>query len=513
LFDLINSSSPFNLKHALMKFQLKSLTLTQACTEPSDALLILLPSSGRVQEKGTSTSQPLWPLAPMLQSAYQWGDFDDKSGQTLLLYGVTSVAPHMAVVSSAGKGTAKDVRDAIVAGMAALKGRVVKKLTICLGSEAHTVYLPLVMQAVADATYHYTATKGSATEDKSGRKLVQVTIGVVDIAQAKSAFAQGKALVLGQDLAKEWANRPANFATPTLLGEAAQSLAKAHSVLACEVLGPKEVAKLGMGSLMSVARGSTEPLRFIVLKYMGGAKTMAPRVLIGKGVTFDTGGISLKGGAGMDEMKFDMCGAASVLGVFRALADLRPRLNVIGLIPATENMPSGHATKPGDVVTAMDGQTIEVLNTDAEGRLILNDALVYAKRFKPAAVVDIATLTGACGVALGGVRAGLFSNDDQLAAALQAAGDRALDLAWRMPLDDEYAEGLKSNFADVANVAPPGGGAVTAAKFLERFTKTKGVSHFPWAHLDIAGVAWRGGKEKGATARPVGLLLEWLLAK
>jgi leucyl aminopeptidase len=315
------------------------------------------------------------------------------------------------------------------------------------------------------------------------------------------------------DFAKEWANRPANYATPTLLGEAAKSLAKAHPAVLCEVLGPKEVAKLGMGSFMSVSRGSMEPLRFIVLKYMGGTKSAAPNMLIGKGVTFDTGGISLKGGAGMDEMKFDMCGAASVLGIFRALADLKPKLNVIGLIPATENMPSGHATKPGDVVTAMDGQTIEVLNTDAEGRLILNDALVYAKRFKPAAVVDIATLTGACGVALGGVRAGLFSTNDALTGELLAAGERALDLAWHMPLDDEYADGLKSNFADVANVAPPGGGAVTAAKFLQRFTETDGTPHFPWAHLDIAGVAWKGGKEKGSTARPVGLLLEWLLSK
>ena len=496
-----------------MKFQLKTLTLTQACADKSDALLILLPQTDASQAKSDKASKASWPLAQVLSGAQTSGDFEDKSGRTLTLYGAAGVASRVAVVMSSGKGTAKDVRDAVAAGMAALKGRSVKKLTICLGSEAQSQFLPLVMQAVADATYVYVSTKGSATEDKSERKLTQITIGVTDSAKTKAAFAQGQALVLGQDFAKEWANRPANFATPTLLGDAAKGLAKAHSVLACEVLGPKEVEKLGMGSFMSVARGSVEPLRFIVLKYMGGAKSVAPTVLIGKGVTFDTGGISLKAGAGMDEMKFDMCGAASVLGVFRALADLKPKLNVIGLIPATENMPSGHATKPGDVVTAMDGQTIEVLNTDAEGRLILNDALIYAKRFKPAAVVDIATLTGACVVALGGVRAGLFSTDDALAAALQAAGDRALDLAWRMPLDDEYAEGLKSNFADVANIAPPGGGSVTAAKFLERFTKTKGESHFPWAHLDIAGVAWKGGKEKGATARPVGLLLEWLLSK
>jgi leucyl aminopeptidase len=496
-----------------MKFQLKTLTPSQACAEKSDALLVLLPTSDASQAKQSKATKASWPLAQVVSDAQASGDFEDKSGKTLTLYGAAGVASRVAVVMSAGKGTAKDVRDAIAAGMAALKDRSVKKLTICLCSEAQSQFLPLVMQAVADATYVYTSTKGSATTDKSGRKLVQVTMGVTDSTKAKAAFAQGQALALGTDFAKEWANRPANYATPTLLGDAAKSLAKAHAVLTCEVLGPKEVEKLGMGSFMSVARGSVEPLRFIVLKYAGGAKSVAPTVLIGKGVTFDTGGISLKTPGGLDEMKFDMCGAASVLGVFRALADLKPKLNVIGLIPATENMPSGHATKPGDVVTAMDGQTIEVLNTDAEGRLILNDALVYAKRFKPAAVVDIATLTGACGVALGGVRAGLFSNDDALATSLQAAGDRALDLAWRMPLDDDYAEGLKSNFADVANVAPPGGGAVTAAKFLQRFTQTDGKPNFPWAHLDIAGVAWKGGKEKGATARPVGLLLEWLLSK
>ncbi len=495
-----------------MKIQLKTLSFAQACTEKSDALLILLPS--KLDAK--AVSKTIWPWDSVVQQALVSNDFENKAGKTLSIYMPAGVSSRVAVLMSAGKGSAKDVRDAMNAGMAALKGRSVKKLTVCLGEDSQSQYLPIVMQAIADATYVYTVTKGSATKDKSGRALAQVTIGAVDAAKAKTAFAHGQALVAGQDFAKEWANRPANFATPTLLGEAAKSLAKAHSVVLCEVLGPKDVDKLGMGSFASVARGSNEPLRFIVLKYMGGAKTTAPTVLIGKGVTFDTGGISLKGGAGMDEMKFDMCGAASVLGTFRALAELKPKLNVIGLIPATENMPSGHATKPGDVVTAMDGQTIEVLNTDAEGRLILNDALSYAKRFKPAAVVDIATLTGACGVALGSVRAGLFSTDDALADALLKAGERALDLAWRMPLDDEYGEGLKSNFADVANIAPPGGGAVTAAKFLERFTKAKGASGeaaFPWAHLDIAGVAWKGGKEKGATARPVGLLLEWLLAK
>ena len=259
---------------------------------------------------------------------------------------------------------------------------------------------------------------------------------------------------------------------------------------------------------MAVAQGSEQPLRFIVLRYDGGAKAEAPVVLIGKGITFDTGGISIKPAADMDEMKYDMGGAASVLGTFRALAELQPALNVVGLIPACENMPDGRAIKPGDVVTSMSGQTIEILNTDAEGRLVLCDALTYAERFKPRAVVDIATLTGACVIALGGVRSGLFSSNDALAQSLAAAGDSSLDLCWRMPLDDEYADGLKTHFADVANVAGRAGGAITAAKFLQRFA-----GKFAWAHLDIAGTAWKSGAAKGATGRPVPLLVDFLLAQ
>jgi leucyl aminopeptidase len=289
------------------------------------------------------------------------------------------------------------------------------------------------------------------------------------------------------------------------LADAARSLAKLPKIT-CQVLGPREVAKLKMGSFMAVAQGSEQPLRFIVLQYKGAAASQAPTVLVGKGITFDTGGISIKPAGEMDEMKFDMGGAASVLGVFRALAEIKPAINVVGLIPSCENMPDGRAVKPGDVVTSMSGQTIEVLNTDAEGRLILCDALSYAERFKPQAVVDIATLTGACVIALGAVRSGLFSTDDGLAERLLQAGETAQDLAWRMPLDDDYADGLKSNFADVANVAGRAGGAITAAKFLQRFA-----GQFPWAHLDIAGTAWRSGAAKGSTGRPVGLLLEFLL--
>jgi leucyl aminopeptidase len=274
------------------------------------------------------------------------------------------------------------------------------------------------------------------------------------------------------------------------------------------VHGPKEVAKLGMGAFMAVAQGSREPLQFIELHYQGAAKSQAPVVLVGKGITFDTGGISLKPAAGMDEMKFDMGGAASVLGVFRALAELRPAINVVGLIPACENMPDGQAVKPGDVVTSMSGQTIEILNTDAEGRLVLCDALTYAARFKPAALVDVATLTGACVIALGGLRSGMYASTDNLADALQKAGEAAQDLCWRMPLDDDYAEGLKSTFADVANVAGRAAGSVTAAKFLQRF-----VGDIPWAHLDIAGTAWKEGAAKGGTGRPVGLLVHYLLGQ
>jgi leucyl aminopeptidase len=242
------------------------------------------------------------------------------------------------------------------------------------------------------------------------------------------------------------------------------------------------------------------------MHYHGAAKSAAPVVLVGKGITFDSGGISIKPAAEMDEMKYDMCGAASVLGVFRALAELQPDINVVGLIASCENLPSSRAVKPGDVVTSMSGQTIEVLNTDAEGRLLLCDALTYAERFKPKAVLDIATLTGACVIALGAVRSGLFTNDERLSAALLAAGESSQDLCWPMPLDEDYAEGLKTSFADVANVAGRAGGAVTAAKFLQRFS-----AKYRWAHLDIAGTAWKSGSAKGATGRPVGLLLDYLL--
>ncbi len=308
-------------------------------------------------------------------------------------------------------------------------------------------------------------------------------------------------------LARELANRPGNHCTPSVLATEAKRLGREQG-LKVEVLDRKAIEKLGMGSFLAVAQGSDEPPRLIVMHYQGAGKKQAPTVLVGKGVTFDSGGISLKPGEGMDEMKFDMGGAASVFGTMRAVAQLKAKVNLIGVVVATENMPSGKAVKPGDVVTSMSGQTIEILNTDAEGRLILCDALTYAERFKPAAIIDIATLTGACVIALGGVRSGLFSADDELAKALQDAGDAALDPCWRMPVDEEYDDALKSNFADVANIGGRPAGSITAAMFLKRFTKGQ-----RWAHLDIAGTAWKSGAAKGATGRPVGLLTHFVLSQ
>jgi len=293
---------------------------------------------------------------------------------------------------------------------------------------------------------------------------------------------------------------------PDYLGKQALQLAKKSKLLTTQVLSEAQMKRLGMHSLLSVGNGSAQSSALIVMQYKGAAASERPHVIVGKGITFDTGGISLKGGLGMDEMKFDMCGAASVLGVMNALCELKPKMNVIGVIASAENMPSGTATKPGDVVTTMSGQTVEILNTDAEGRLVLCDALTYVERFKPKSVVDIATLTGACITALGSVCSGLMSSDDKLAQTLYQCGLDSLDPVWRLPLWEEYQEQLKSNFADIANIGGPKAGTVTAGCFLARFTKK-----YTWAHLDIAGTAWLQGNEKGATGRPVPLLLEYLL--
>ena len=485
-----------------MELKLIAQDLMQTSNTTCDALIVLVPEAF-AQSKSKTTSN----LTDLISQALREGDFETKTGKLLQIYRSSHTAATRTLIVGAGDGSVKSIKTAVTTAVSAIKSTSAKKLIICL-SELEKVNEEGAKAAVlcaADASYVYTSTKTKVEP----RKLTSITLTLNKDALSAPELIAAQAYITpataGIEFAKEWGNRPANHATPDLLGKAAKSLSK-YKNISVDVLGLKEVTKLGMGSFISVAQGSDQPLRFIVLKYSGAAKTVAPTVLVGKGITFDTGGISLKPAPEMDEMKFDMCGAASVLGTFRALAGIQPKINVVGLIPACENMPSGKAVKPGDVVTSMSGQTIENLNTDAEGRLVLCDALTYAERFKPAAVIDIATLTGACVIALGAVRSGLFSANDDLANALLQAGESSGDPCWRMPLDDEYGEGLKSNFADMANVAGRAAGCVTAAKFLQKFT-----AKYPWAHLDIAGTAWKSGAVKGSTGRPVLLLLNYLL--
>ena len=478
-----------------MNFEWISLSAQKTAQWRVDALIVLVPKRLPAAEEGGAD------VHAWVAQAQKAGDLEAGVGKVLDAYRPAGFAATRVVMVSVGEGAAADVRKATAAAMAALKHPKLRKVGVFLGwlpDQAQAVRAAMV--AAAEASYCFTTTKPTAT----ARSVSKLLLAVSEEKGVKAAFAHAEAAVVGVEMAKEWANRPANHATPVKLADAAKQVARQPGFKVW-TLGPKEVADLGMGAFLAVAQGSAEPLRFIVMQYNGGEKGQAPVVLVGKGITFDTGGISIKPAAEMDEMKFDMGGAASVLGTFAALGRLRPKLNVIGLIPACENMPDGQAVKPGDVVTSMSGQTIEILNTDAEGRLILCDALTYAARFKPHSVIDIATLTGACVIALGAVRSGLFSARDELARALHDAGERALDPCWRMPLDDAYAEGLKSNFADMGNVAGRAAGAITAAKFLQKFA-----TDLPWAHLDIAGTAWKSGASKGATGRPVPLLLQYL---
>ncbi|MDO9073316.1 MAG: leucyl aminopeptidase [Rubrivivax sp.] len=467
----------------------------------ADALLVLV--------VGQTVPEDLEaPLANALGAAAKDGDFDFKAGHTLYAHRVAGVKAARVVFAALGDGSVKHLRKAVVAALAPLKTGGTKTLAVALvGGHAWTAAMAEALAgAVAEAVYLYRETKPSA---KPAPKLATVSLVCAkgDVPVLSGGLRRGEAIAEGTTLARECANRPGNHCTPGFLAEQAKKLAKEHG-LKVEVLDRKDCEKLGMGSFLAVAQGSDEPLKFIVARWNGGAKTDAPEVLVGKGITFDTGGISLKPAPEMDEMKYDMGGAASVLGTLKAVATLKAKVNLIGIIPACENMPSGRAIKPGDVVTSLSGQTIEILNTDAEGRLILCDALTYAERFKPAVVVDIATLTGACVIALGHHRSGLFSADDALADELLAAGEQALDPAWRMPLDEEYDEALKSHYADMGNVGGRAGGSITAAKFLQRFT-----AKLRWAHLDIAGTAWKSGHAKGATGRPVPLLTHFVLAR
>ncbi len=444
------------------------------------------------------------------------GDMEGKAGTTLLLHNVPGTLCDRILM--VGLGKEKEFREKEFIGAIRTAVKTLNE-TGAFDASIFLTELAVKKRSVAwrvrqtaivalDATYRFDQFKSK--KDDVRRPLRKLTLAVErrnELALAEEGLSQGLAIAEGMAQAKNLGNLPPNVCHPTYLGEQARVMA-AEFGLGCEILERAEMESLGMHSLLSVARGAHQPPKLIVLRYSGGKSGDKPLVLVGKGVTFDTGGISLKPAAEMDEMKYDMCGAASVLGTMRAAARMKLPINLVMIVPATENMPGGNASRPGDIVTSMSGQTIEILNTDAEGRLILCDALTYAERFEPDTVIDVATLTGACVVALGGIASGLFANKDSLARDLLDAGDEAHDRAWHMPLWDDYQELLKSPFADMGNIGGRWAGAVTAACFLSRFAKK-----YDWAHLDIAGTAWKSGADKGATGRPVALLAHYLLQR
>jgi leucyl aminopeptidase len=441
------------------------------------------------------------------------GELDGKPGQTLLVHFPRGAKCERILLVGCGKPgefDARAYRKAVSCAMQAVQqsgaGDAVSflaELDVQNGDLYHKVRSQVELSR--SALYSPDELKSKADKKHPPRRLA-ISVPAAETETADRAMSDGEALAAGVELARKLGNLPGNICTPGYLAEQARELGKSDKRLKVSVLDTAAMTRLGMGALLSVARGSDEPAKLITLEYRGGKTGDKPVVLVGKGVTFDSGGISIKPAAAMDEMKFDMCGAASVLGTIKACVAMDLPLNVVGVIPATENLPGGRASKPGDIVTSLSGQTIEILNTDAEGRLILCDALTYSDRFNPDVVIDIATLTGACVIALGSHAAGLLSNDDTLAGELLDAGITAGDRAWHMPLWEDYQPQLDSNFADMANIGGREAGTITAACFLARFTRK-----YRWAHLDIAGVAWKGGKEKGATGRPVSLLTQFLL--
>ncbi len=450
-----------------------------------------------------------------IREILRMGDLSGKTGHARLLYGVAGVLAERVLVVGLGKEeklSANQWNESLQSAVKTLLDTGAKDAYLC-AAEIPVEHRDLEWKSrqfgiVSSATlYQFQSLKSVQTPV---RKLKKLTLGLLpprDSEAALRGMRQGRAIAAAMNFAKDLGNLPGNICTPSYIAEQSVKLGKTYK-FPVQVLEKNDLEKLGMGAMLSVSKGSRQPAKFIVLKYFGAPRQQRPFVLVGKGITFDSGGVSLKPGGGMDEMKFDMCGAASVIGTFRALAEMRLKLNVIGLVPTAENMPDGAASKPGDIVTSMSGKTIEILNTDAEGRLILCDAITYAERFDPALVIDVATLTGACIVALGHICSGVFSNNDSLARELVAAGEIASDRAWQLPLWDEYQEDLRSNFADMANVGGRAAGSITAAAFLSRYA-----SKFDWAHIDIAGTAWLSGKQKGATGRPIPLLMNFLLKR
>jgi len=450
----------------------------------------------------------------MLSAILKRGDMDGKSGQTLMLpsTGITAVQRILLV----GCGKVDEMNERVFV-------RIINSIATALAAsgardaEIYPADIPLKGRDLAwklrhavlllgNSEYRFDSMKSGKPAARNNLRKLAVNVDKKDAGVASNAISEGKAISAGMNLTRDLGNLPANVCTPTYLARQARELGKGNRRLRVNVLEEAEMKKLKMGSLLSVSAGSRQPARLITIEYRGAAAAKKPVVLVGKGVTFDTGGISLKPGQGMDEMKYDMCGAASVFGTLKAVAQMELPINVVGIIPATENMPDGIATKPGDIVTSMSGQTIEILNTDAEGRLILCDALTYAAKFKPSCVIDIATLTGAVIVALGKVPSGVMGNNPALIRDLTKSGQQIDDRIWELPLWDDYQDQLKSNFADMANIGGRDAGTITAACFLARFTKD-----YKWAHLDIAGTAWKSGDNKGATGRPVPLLTQFIL--
>ncbi len=492
-----------------MEFAL--LPAVNAALVATDALIIAMTSDGL-----TSTGQALDSISSgALSATITTANFEAKPGQTLAVYHLANINCPLVLVVGAG-----DTKE--------LTSRILHKMTTnaykALNNKVKTAYnffaelsvtdrnasalISDVVRTSVEASYLFDQYKSKKTTTTALDTLTLVVGDELFDHEGQAAITWGQSVGIGQNFARDLGNLPPNVCTPAYLATQAHELAKKERKLKVSVLEEKDMEKLGMGAFLAVSQGSDQDGKMIVMEYNGGKKGDKPVVLVGKGITFDTGGISIKPAATMDEMKFDMCGAASVLGVMKALVAAKLPLNVVGVIAAAENMPSGGATRPGDIVTTMSGQTVEILNTDAEGRLVLCDALTYIGRYQPAVVIDIATLTGACVVALGKVVSGLFSPDEELAAALLAAGNDSNDRAWRMPVWSDYQELLDSPFADMGNIGGPYGGAITAACFLSRFTKD-----YTWAHLDIAGTAWHSGNNKGATGRPVPLLMHYLSSR
>lgn len=453
-----------------------------------------------------------------LSALIKRGDLDGKTGATLLLHDLPGMAvPRVLVVCLGKREEFRDraFRDALggvakVLASGAAMDAAVALADVEVPGRSLEWRLQQASRLLIDGAYRFDAPRAAKKDRKNvdrGARTITLLIAGKATPKLERAVRCGSAIAGGMALAKDLGNLPGNVCNPPYLAKVARDLGRQFK-FKVEVLDHRDMEKLGMGSLLSVGRGSDQPCRFIIMHYRGGDRKARPVVLVGKGITFDTGGISLKPGADLDEMKYDMSGAGSVIGTFKTIALLKLPINVIGIVPAAENMPSGRATRPGDVVTSMSGQTIEILNTDAEGRLVLCDALTYAERFEPACVIDVATLTGACVIALGSQASGLFSNNNELAAELLRCGTDSGDRAWQMPLWEEYQAQLKSNFADMANIGGRPAGSITAACFLSRFTKA-----YQWAHLDIAGTASVSGEAKGSTGRPVPLLSQFLIAR